>query len=70
MISNDKITEIFCIVDDFCKEMIQILDDNSIQANNTVIKRKRKCKLSDSEVISIIREFDLNITQFFGNYRC
>ena len=38
MISNDKITEIFCIVDDFCKEMIQILDDNSIQANNTVIK--------------------------------
>ena len=59
MISNDKITKIFCIVDDFCKEMIQILDDNSIQANNTVIKRKRKCKLSESEVISIMVFFHL-----------
>ena len=59
MISNDKITEIFCIVDDFCKEMIQILDDNSIQANNTVIKRKRKCKLSEIEVISIMVFFHL-----------
>ena len=36
MTSNDKITEIFCAVDDFCKEMTQILDDNTIQANHSV----------------------------------
>ena len=59
MISNDKIIEIFCVVDDFCKEMIQILDDNSIQSDNSLKKRKRKCKLSDSEVISIMVFFHL-----------
>ena len=64
MISNDKITEIFCVVDDFCKEMIQILDDNSIQADNSLKKRNRKCKLSDSEVISIMVFFHLK------GYRC
>jgi len=64
MISNSKITEIFCTVDDFCKEMIQILDDNSIQADNSITKRKRKCKLSDSEVISIMVFFHLK------GYRC
>lgn len=59
MISKDKITEIFCVIDDFCKEMIQILDDNGIQADNSVKKRKRKCKLSESEVISIMVFFHL-----------
>jgi len=54
MISSSRITEIFCTVDDFCEEMIQILDDNSIQTDNSIKKRKRKCKLSDSEVISIM----------------
>lgn len=64
MISNDKITEIFCIVDDFCKEMLQILDDNSIQVDNSIKKRKRKCKLSESEVIAIMVFFHLK------GYRC
>ena len=64
MISKDKITEIFCVVDDFCKEMTQILDDNSIQADNSIKKRKRKCKLSDSEVICIMVFFHLK------GYRC
>lgn len=64
MVSNDKITEIFCTVDDFCKEITQILDDNSIESDTSVKKRKRKCKLSDSEVISIMVFFHLK------GYRC
>lgn len=59
MISKDKITKIFCVVDDFCKEMIQILDNNSLQVDNSANKRKRKCKLTDSEVISIMVFFHL-----------
>ena len=64
MISNDKVTEIFCTVDDFCKQMTQILNENSIESNNTVKKRHRKCKMSDSEVITIMVLFHLK------GYRC
>lgn len=64
MISNNKITEIFCTVDDFCKEIKQILDENSLESDSSVKKRKRKCKLSDSEVISIMVFFHLK------GYRC
>jgi len=64
MVSNDKITEIFCTVDDFCKEITQILDENSIESDYSAKKRKRKSKLSDSEVISIMVFFHLK------GYRC
>lgn len=64
MISNDKITEIFCTVDDFCKEIKQILDENSLESDSLVKKRKRKNRLSDSEVISIMVFFHLK------GYRC
>lgn len=64
MISKDKITEIFCIVDDFCKEITQILDQNSIQSNTSVKKRKRSSRMSESEVISIMVFFHLK------GYRC
>jgi len=64
MISNDKVTEIFCIVDDFCKEMVQILNENSIESDNSIKKRHKKSKLSDSEVITIMVLFHLK------GYRC
>jgi len=64
MISNDKVTEIFCIVDDFCKEMVQILNENSIECNNSIKRRNKKSKLSDSEVITIMVLFHLK------GYRC
>lgn len=64
MISNDKITEIFCIVDDFCKEMFQILNENSIECDNSIKRRNKKSKLSDSEVITILVLFHLK------GYRC
>jgi len=64
MISNDKVTEIFCIVDDFCKEMTQILNENAIESNNSVKRRNRKSKMSDSEVITIMVLFHLK------GYRC
>jgi len=64
MISNDKVTEIFCIVDDFCKEMTQILNENAIESDNSVKRRNRKSKMSDSEVITIMVLFHLK------GYRC
>lgn len=64
MISNDKITEIFCLLDDFCKEMDQILDENAVVEDTGKKKRKRKSKMSDSEVITIMILFHLK------GYRC
>lgn len=64
MVSNDKVTEIFCIVDDFCKEMVQVLNESSIESDNSVKRRNRKSKLSDSEVITIMVLFHLK------GYRC
>lgn len=64
MISNDKVTEIFCIVDDFCKEMIEIINQNSIEYDNSIKRRNKKSKLSDSEVITIMVLFHLK------GYRC
>ncbi len=65
MISDDKIAEIFCIVDDFCKEMIQTLDANSIQSDNSIKKRKIKCKLNESEVIPIMVFFQIALSWHF-----
>ncbi|WP_268225883.1 IS982 family transposase [Sinomicrobium oceani] len=64
MISKDKITEIFCVVDDFCKEMNLIIDKNAIVQTTGKKKRNRKSRLSDSEVITIMILFHLK------GYRC
>ncbi len=64
MISNDKITEIFCVLDDFCKEIDEIINQNMILENTSKKKRNRKSKISDSEVITIMILFHLK------GYRC
>lgn len=64
MISNDKVIQIFCSIDDFCKEMTQILNENAIESHNSIKRRNRKCKMSDSEVITIMVLFHLK------GYRC
>ena len=64
MHSKDKVTEIFCLVDDFCKEMELVLDRNSIEAENGRPRRMKRPKMSDSEVITIMVLFHLK------GYRC
>lgn len=64
MISEDKITEIFCLIDDFCQEMEVVLDQNALEADPRRPKRKRRFKMSESEVITIMVLFHLK------GYRC
>lgn len=66
MITNDKITEIFCMVDDFC-----IIYDRFIKVNGLAPKRDKKkrkyhrdSKMSDAEVITIMILFHLS------NHKC
>jgi hypothetical protein len=52
MITEDKITEIFCAVDDFCKVFGPWLESKMIESGDR--KRERKSSLSLSEVMTIL----------------
>ncbi len=49
---QDKLTEIFCIIDDFCIEFEKEIAKHTISAGK--IKRKRAARLSDSEIMTIL----------------
>ncbi len=74
MISKDKVTEIFCFIDDFCKEINQIIDKRAVSDGSTIKRRNRKCKMSQSEVITIMLLFHLKgyrcLKHFYLNYVC
>lgn len=72
MISIDKITEIFCIVDDFCNEFEKAKSDHELTANCSKKKRNRLFNLSDSEVITILIFFHAgqfrNLKHYYTQY--
>lgn len=74
MITEDKITEIFCIIDDFCKEFYSTIDTHSIVEDSAKKRRKRASVLSDSEVITIMVYFHACnarcLKHFYINYVC
>ena len=76
MITEDKITEIFCMADDFCK-----IYDKFIKVNGLGPKRDRKKReyhraprLSDSEVMTIMILFHFSgfkcLKHFYTQYVC
>ncbi len=65
MISKTKITEIFCSIDDFCKEFVPLFEKKLIGASK---KRKRACKLSLSEVMTIQVLFHLSRVRDFKTF--
>lgn len=54
MISDAKIIEIFCKLDDFSKEFEYIVDKHSISDASGTKKRKRTSKMSKSEIMTIL----------------
>jgi hypothetical protein len=64
ILTNDKITEIFCIVDDFCKEFaLELEAQKALQSDKGKKQRNRSCRMSDSEIITILLLF------YFGTFR-
>ena len=63
MLSRDKITEIFCIADDFCKEFDSYVKEITLKADGKK-HRNRKASLSDAEMMTIL------ICFHFGSFRC
>lgn len=63
MISTDKITEIYFIIDEFHKEFEKAKQGHILSEDNSLKRRNRKQTLSDSEVICIMTLFH------YGNFR-
>lgn len=68
MITESKVTEIFCIVDDFCKEFDVEMAKNSLSSSSGAPKRRRKRMMSDAEVITILICFHFNSYRNFKHY--
>ena len=66
---KDEIIKIFCEADDFCKEFspdIITLKQNQLQKN--IKHRNRSCRLSDSEIITIMIGLHLGAHKTFKHY--
>ena len=66
MITKDKVTEIFCIIDEFDKNLDMEMRKNLfLPSETTGVKRhrNRKGRLSRSEIMTII------VSYHFGTYR-
>ena len=72
MITEDKITEIFCLADDFCKYFSSELRKHQICDGK--IHRNKPGRLSDAEVITILILFHSNgfrcLKHFYIHYVC
>lgn len=74
MDSKDKVIEIFCLIDDFCKELNKTIDEHSIDEGLSTKKRNKKCRMSQSEIITIMLLFHLKgyrcLKHFYINHVC
>ncbi len=61
---DHKVTEIFYLIDEFCKEFDKVKEGHILSEEASKNKRNRKFKLSDSEVITILTLFHIK------GYRC
>ena len=59
MLTEDKIIEIFCMADDFCKNFSQEIKKHQLQTNDDDDNkhRNRPCEMSDSEIMTILLLF-------------
>lgn len=54
ILTHSKVTEIFCIADDFCKEFEKDTSEYLLQSDTVHPKRNRKCSMSESKIIAIL----------------
>ena len=63
MLLDSKLTEIFYFTDEFCKDFSKTMTGNQLPTTTGKKRRNKPCKMSDSEIITILIAFHL------GNYR-
>ena len=69
MLTQDKVTEIFCIIDDFCKEFLKETKKYKTLSNNDGKKhRNRSSEMSDSEIMTILLLFHFGTFKNFKHF--
>ena len=59
MTTDYKVTELFYIIDEFCKHFDAENAGNLLEDNSEVKRRRRQASLSDSEIMTILLYFHL-----------
>jgi tRNA G10 N-methylase Trm11 len=54
MLTRDKIAEIFCLADDFCKDYEQEVKKHQLPSNEGKKRRNRSHEMSESEIMTIL----------------
>ena len=68
MITKDKITEIFCILDEFSKNFDAEMQNHSLPTGFQKPRKRRKASLSDSEIMTILLVFHFGSFANFKHY--
>jgi hypothetical protein len=68
MLTQDKITEIYCIADDFCKEFSHEFKKLNMLPEGGKMHRNRACGMSDSEIMTILLLFHFGSFKNFKHY--
>ena len=68
MLTIDKITEIYCIADDFCKEFAQEFKKLQMLPEDGKKHRNRSCEMSDSEIMTVLLLFHFGSFKNFKHY--
>lgn len=69
MQTNDyKITELFCVIDDFCKHFGAENGGKLLLGDDTTKRRRRKASLADSEIMTILLYFHFGTFRNFKHY--
>ena len=65
MTTDYKVTELLCIIDEFCKHFDA---ENLLEDNSGVKRRRRAASLSDSEIMTILLYFHFGTFRNFKHY--
>ena len=65
MTTDYKVTELFCIIDEFCKHFDAENAGNLLEDNSGVKRRRRAASLSDSEIMTILLYFHFGTVRNF-----
>ena len=68
MTTGYKVTELFCIIDEFCKHFNEENAGNLLEDNSGVKRRRRQASLSDSEIMTILLYFHFGTFRNFKHY--
>ena len=68
MTTDYKVTELFCIIDEFWKHFYAENAGNLLEDNSGVKRRRRAASLSDNEIMTILLYFHFGIFRNFKHY--